>query len=177
MFKKLLIVSAVLAVSSTVAIAAGTAPYLGASTGVVSNTIGNSSFRGMPLTVSGGVGTTVNQNIYLAGEVFGTVGTATLDNNGTGKSVKTTHGYGLSFIPGVKLSDHTLTYARIGVVKSRFTSVDKTATGGQVGLGVQTSVTQNLDLRGEYEYTKYRSFSSMSPKSDAFNIGLVYKFE
>lgn len=177
MFKKLLIASAMLATTSTVAVANG-APYLGASVGVVDNTSSKGSFRGAPLTINAGYGATVNQNFYLGGEVFGVVGTATLNSNPTNTgNVKTTYGYGVSFIPGVMLSDHTMTYARLGVVKSRFTNADKTVTGGQAGLGIQTSVTQNWDLRGEYDYTKYNKFSGISAKADAFNIGLVYKFE
>jgi opacity protein-like surface antigen len=174
MFKKLLMAS-VLATTSTVALANG-APYLGASVGVVDNTSSQGSFRGIPLTISGGYGAIVNQNVYLAGEVFGVLGTATLNNNATINSVKTTHGYGVSFIPGLMLSDHTMTYARVGLVKSRFTTAGKTVTGGQIGLGLQTSVTQNWDLRGEYDYTGYNKFNGISVKADAFNLGLVYNF-
>ena len=176
MFKKLLVASAILAVTSTVGLPAG-APYLGASVGVVDNTSNSGNFRGMPLTINGGYGGLVNQNVYLAGELFGVVGTATLNNNPGADGLRTTYGYGASFIPGIMVSDHTMTYARLGVVKNRFTSYNKTATGGQAGLGIQTSVTQNWDVRGEYDYTKYRKFNSVSPKADAFNIGLVYKFE
>ena len=178
MFKKLLIASAILATTSTVALASG-APYLGASLGVVDNTSSAGSSRGMPLTVNAGYGATVNQNVYLAGEVFGVLGTYTLNSNPNmySRSIKTTYGYGVSFIPGVMISDHTMTYARLGVVKSRFTNYSETVAGGQAGLGIQTSLTQNLDLRGEYDYTKYNKFSGVSVKTDAFNVGLVYKFE
>ncbi len=178
MYKKLLIASAILATSSTVALASG-APYLGASLGVVDNTANTGSFRGMPLTINGGYGATVNQSIYLGGELFGVLGTSTLDKHTTrsNPSLKTTYGYGVSFIPGYMLSDHTMAYARVGVVKTHFSNIDDTATGGQVGLGLQTSVTQNWDVRGEYDYTKYRRINGVSPQSDAFNLGLVYKFE
>ncbi|HSW69986.1 MAG TPA: outer membrane beta-barrel protein [Gammaproteobacteria bacterium] len=177
MFKKLFVASAVFITSSSFALAAAGAPYLGASLGVVDNTSTNNNFRGMPLTVSAGYGATVSQSLYLAGELFGVIGTANLDNNAMMGSVKTTYGYGASFIPGVMLSDHTMTYARVGVVKSRFTNFNKTVTGGQLGLGLQTSITQNWDLRGEYDYTAYNKFSGISTKADAFNMGLVYKFE
>lgn len=176
MFKKLLVASAILATSSTIAMASG-APYLGASLGVVDNTAQSGSFRGVPLTVNAGYGATIDQSIYLAGEVFGTIGTSSLDNNPNTKNIKSTYGYGISFIPGVMVTDHTMTYLRVGAVKTRFNSLGKTATGGQLGLGLQTSLTQNWDLRGEYDYTKYRRVSGTSPKADAFNLGLVYKFE
>jgi opacity protein-like surface antigen len=177
MFKKLLATSAILATCSTMALAGG-APYLGASLGVVNNTASSGgSFRGIPLTISGGYGALVNQSIYLGGELFGTLGTSTLNNNAIVQSLKTTYGYGLGFIPGVMLSDHAMAYMRLGVVKTRFSNIGNTATGGQVGFGMQTSITQNWDLRGEYDYTKYRSISGVSPRSDTFNVGLVYKFE
>jgi len=175
MFKKMLMASAILATTSTVVLASG-APYLGASVGIVDNTSSQGSFRGVPLTVNAGYGVTMNQNLYLAGEIFGVLGTSTLDNNSISTSLKTTYGYGASFIPGFMLSDHTMAYARLGVVKSRFTNAGKTVTGGQAGLGLQTSLTQNWDLRGEYDYTSYKKFSGVSTKADAFNIGLVYKF-
>ncbi len=175
MFKKIVVAGAVFAVTSTVAFAAG-APYLGASVGIVDNLAQGGNFRGAPLTVNGGYGAVLNQNFYLAGEVFATVGTLTLKNNSTMNNLQTTYGYGASFIPGLMLSDHTMTYARLGVVKTRFTTYSKTVTGGQIGLGLQTSVTQNWDLRGEYDYTKYNKFSGISATTDAFNIGLVYKF-
>jgi len=178
MFKKLLVASAILAATSSVALAAG-APYLGAGLGIVDNTSSVGNFRGVPLTVNAGYGATVNQSLYLGGELFGVIGTSSLDTNAKAgyKSIKTTYGYGLSFIPGIMVSDHTMTYARLGVVKSRFTHYSKTVTGGQLGLGMQTSLTQNWDLRGEYDYTKYNKFSGVSAKADAFNVGLVYKFE
>ena len=180
MFKKLLIASALLATTSTVALAtqATPAPYLGASVGVVDNTSGAGSFRGMPLTVNAGYGGVINQNFYLAGELSGVLGTMTLNSHPTrtNRSLRTTFGYGASIIPGVMISDRTLAFARLGVVKTRFTNYTNTATGGQAGLGLQTALTQNLDIRGEYDYTKYGRFSGVSVKSDAFNLGLVYKF-
>ncbi len=179
MIKKLLVASAILAATSSVSFAtAAPAPYLGASLGVVNNSSSYGNFRGMPLTISGGFGGLVNQTIYLAGELFGTLGTSTLQSNPAvnHSSLKSTYGYGASVIPGIMLSDHTMTYARLGVVKTRFSHYSKTVTGGQLGLGMQTSLTQNWDLRGEYDYTAYNKFSGMSVKSDAFNLGVVYKF-
>ena len=62
----------------------------------------------------------------------------------------------------------------------------KTLTGGQIGVGLQTTLTQNVDLRGEYDFTSYKSgnfntgigvTNKISPRSDSFNLGLVYKFD
>lgn len=180
MFKKLLIASAVLAVSSNIAFAnTNGAPYVGVSTGVVTNTASSLNFRGMPGTIFAGYGATMGQGIYLAGEVFGTIGTAVISDNG----LKSTYNYGISFIPGVMLSDHTMGYMRIGLVRNRFTPKgaipSTTVSGGQLGLGIQTSLTQNWDLRGEYTFTANRHISNLSgdPRTDAATVGLIYKFD
>lgn len=180
MFKKVLIASAILA-STIGAALANPAPYVGASIGVIANTSSNggngqpANYRGVPVNLFAGYGGIVNQNIYLAGELTGTLGTGELNSN---NGIKTTYGYGASFIPGVMLSDHTMAFARAGVVRTRFSQVSEMSTGGQVGLGLQTSLTQNVDLRGEYDYTAYRSVGGIgSPRQDAFNLGLAYKFD
>lgn len=179
MFKKLLIVTAVLATSSSIVMANTAAPYFGASTGVNNITASNSgSYRGAPATIFAGYGQTVNQNIYLGGEVFGTLGTMTLTNSSVGAAgLKTTYGIGASFMPGVMLTDRTLAFLRAGIVRSRFSTIKDTATGGQIGLGMQTNLMQNWDVRGEYDYTGYSKISGISPRSDLFNLGVVYKID
>jgi outer membrane immunogenic protein len=201
MLKKLLIAAAILATSSTIAFANG--PYLGASLGVNNtkfdgkNADGDNTFslgsRGALLNVFGGYGATVNQNIYLGGELFAGATNANAkvkDSDGTA-NLRTKYSFGISFIPGYMLTDHTMLYGRVGLVKTRFEAKDtsagttttdrKTLTGGQVGLGMQTSLTQNVDLRGEYVYTGYRSAKmlgdKMTPSTDQFNLGVVYKFD
>ncbi len=192
MLKKLVVASAVLALTTGVALASG-APYVGASIGEATNTTNSTTtngtteqslnFRGIPFTVNTGYGALLSQNLYLGGEIFGTLGTATLNDNG----IKSTYGYGVSILPGIMLSEHTLTYVRLGVVRSRFTPSNSTTgatytnrnvNGGQLGIGMQVGLTQNVDLRGEYVYTAYQSFSGISkPRQDQFNLGLIYKFD
>jgi opacity protein-like surface antigen len=178
MFKKIFAIT-VLAIASSVAFASP-APYVGAGLGVTVNTsksFGN--YRGVPFNVFAGYGGVVNQSLYLAGELDATVGTAEISNHSTG--LKTSYGYGASVLPGAMLSDHTLAFARLGVVRSRFSNPSTTVTGAKFGLGLQTTVTQNIDVRGEYDYTSYRSINrnglSNSPASDAANLALVYKFD
>lgn len=203
MLKKLVIATAVLAASSTVAMAAGT-PYVGvglgvnsASNGIKTNngtTIKNLGARGALLDVFAGYGIVVNQNIYLGGELFGTATSSQAKVtvfNGNFTRVTTKNSYGVSFIPGVMLGEHTMAYARAGLVRTAFNSSNNSAgvyssrtqsvNGGQLGLGLQTTVAQNVDLRGEYVYTSYRSFrvgaAKVSPNSDQFNLAVVYKFD
>jgi len=192
MLKKILLASSILVATSTIA-AANTAPYVGASIGVIANTSdsaaygknGNTSltsmanYRGVPFNVFAGYGGVINENFYLAGEFTGTLGTADISDN---NRVKTSYAYGGSIIPGLMLSDHTLAFLRAGVVRSHFSNADKSKTGGEAGLGMQTTLTQNVDIRAEYDFIGYSSFhNSMgrvdSPRTDAFNLGLVYKFD
>lgn len=178
MFKKIVIASAILA-SSSVAFASAS-PYVGAALGVntLTSTSG-SNYRGVPVDLFAGYGATVNTNLYLGGEVFATpfTGTVSKSANSVG-NLRTTYGYGVSIMPGVMFSDHTLGYIRAGVVRSHFSTLGQNKTGGQLGLGMQTNLTQDIDLRTEYVYSAYSNVSvSKSPKSDAFKLGLIYKFE
>ncbi len=213
MLKKFVVASAILASTATVAFANG-APYVGASLGVNSANY-NTSYNLSPLSGSvdfggrnaignlfAGYGALVSQNIYLGGEVFADLTNTSSEVKVLGGSteIKTSmtnkYGYGVSVIPGLMLSDHTMLYGRAGLVRSRFdsklsatsgvfssaASAQNTVTGGQLGLGVQTSLTQNVDLRAEYDYTQYRAINfndgmSVKPRTDSFNLGLVYKFD
>lgn len=183
MLKKLLVGMAILAASSSVAVAAlAPAPYLGGSIGLVNNSShssstvgGNSVYRGLTGNINLGYGGIVSPGFYLAGELFGTPGTISVSGD---NDLKTSWGVGGSIIPGVMINDRTFGYARLGINGTRFTSADVTRFGGHAGLGLQTNLCQNWDLRGEYVYTKYRSVGGISsPNSDLFNLGVVYRFE
>lgn len=189
MLKKILMAGFVFITSSSIVFANG-APYVGASVGVIANTSKNvnvnnyvaSNYRGVPLSVFAGYGGVINGNFYLGAEVTGTIGVAELNDNG----LKTSYGYGVSALPGFMLCDHTMTFARIGVLSSRFPRQNESRAGLQLGLGIQTGLTQNVDLRGEYDYVNYRSIPvstinnvthNVSPRSDQVNLALVYKFD
>jgi opacity protein-like surface antigen len=177
MFKKIMIASAILAVSSSVAFATG-APYLGASLGQKTNTSTFANFRGVTGNVFVGYGATIGEGVYLGAEVFVNVATASISDNG----LKSTTGFGASFIPGLLISDHTMGFVRVGVVRTSFSpsGLSKTSvTAGQLGVGLQTNLMQNWDLRGEYDYDAYNSLSGLNgkPRSDEFNLGLIYKFD
>jgi opacity protein-like surface antigen len=73
-------------------------------------------------------------------------------------------------------------YARFGVIRSRFMpkgASNNTITGGQFGLGLQTSLMQNWDIRGEYTYSAYSSLTGVAgnPRTDQATLSLVYKFD
>jgi len=178
MLKKLLVTGAILASATTVALANGT-PYVGAGLGI--KAIGGERYT--PFNVFAGYGAIVSPGLYLAGELNADITSANLSDT---DFFKTTYGLGASVIPGLMLSDNTMLYGRLGLVRAKFRTPNSLENGGQLGVGLQTRVTQNLDLRGEYIYTKYSSFSYRvdgvkinisSPTADQFNLALVYKFE
>lgn len=175
-FKKILMGTAVLASSITVANAG---LYIGPTLMVRDTIATNSTVRESGLRLSLGYGDFVAPSFYLAGELFAIPGSILLKNNtSSGSSARNTYSYGASLIPGVSLTDTVLGYMRLGVVESRFTSASTTAAGGQAGVGLQTGLTPSWDLRMEYVYTMYRHISNIgSPKSDWMGLGLTYKLE
>lgn len=199
MFKKLLIASAVLAVTSSVAFAANykgeykdvapapcptyhpaVAPYLGVSLGN-KLTYGSSSrvFNGLVGTLSLGYGGIVAPNWYLAGELFIDGVAKIKDYSSTNSlSAQNTWDGGLSIIPGYMITDQVLGYLRLGVQSTRFNNLNTTKTGWHVGLGDQFNVAPNWDMRAEYVYTYYGSKSNTIGRiqSNGVNLGLIYRF-
>lgn len=179
MFKKLLVVSAILAASSTVALASvnsAPAPYVGGSIGLTDNSAkGHGTYRGLDANLALGYGGIVQQAVYVAGELFVVPGSISV---GPSDTVKTSYSVGASILPGIMLNDKTMGYLRLGIVDSRFTDSSQTKVGGQVGLGLETNLCQNWDLRGEYTWSKYASSGRLtSPTTDGAHIGIVYRFE
>jgi len=206
MLKKIIVSAMGFALSSSFAFA-GASPYIGANLGIgtgdiqLKNSYASTHFgsQGMLAGIFAGYGGMLNQNLYLAGEVFindGTVSTSTkpIDVAGlTTAKFKTTYSYGVSVMPGIKVASDTLLYVKAGLVRTRFqleqtpgfaygliTDTGNTVTGGQLGLGLQLTLSKNLDLRGEYVYTAYQSFNAfdnhISARSNQLSAALVYKF-
>lgn len=200
MFKKLLIMVAMLT-SASLAYANG---YVGADIGsnyaLFKNSYGDSSARfgalGAEADIFGGFGKLVGQNTYLGGEIFATgyssdVKAVSVGDEGS-LHYKTEYSYGASLIPGVMISQDTMAFARLGIVRTSF-KIDANAAvgddyskkelvnGGRVGLGLQTHLNEKMDLRGEYDYTAYDSFKDglgddIKPSSGQVKVGLVYRF-
>ena len=177
--KKITLASAMLAAAVGVT-SVNAAPYVGASVGVNVNSSTNVGgnpgvFRGVPFKVFAGYGSLLSQSFYLAGELTATLGTGEIS---TSNGMKTSYGFGLSALPGFMLNDNTMAFARVGYVKSRFSSLNSMVSGGQIGLGLQTSLTQAMDLRGEYTYTDYSNVgAARSPRADEYTLGLVYNID
>lgn len=161
-------------------------PYVGAGLGITANTATSSqygSFRGVPASIFIGFAGDMNQ-FYLGGELTGVLATGDLSDQG---SVRTSYGFGGSLTPGFYLSDHTLALMRLGVVRTHFPQVrvptannSHDQTGGEIGFGLQTALTQNIDMRGEYDFIAYRAIDargySVKPRSDVATVSLIYKF-
>lgn len=149
-------------------------PYMGITIGdKINYTARPTTYNGLEGTVAAGYAF-LNQNFYLAGEIFAgdSVSLQNYANNGNARS---TWSYGASIIPGTLITDKVMSYLRAGVIRTRFTT-DSTVTGGQVGVGIQTAISPAWDLRGEYDYNFYRHVNHIgNPKAGQFNIGLIYK--
>jgi len=165
---KKIVLAAGLCFGSLSAMAMPAGAYVGFGTGININTDNwGTSYRGMPLTLFAGYGGMMDGGFYLAGELIGNAGTGTLNNNG----LKSTWSMGAALLPGILLSEHTLGFMRLGWVRNHFTSGSTNKSGGEVGVGLQTSVARDWDIRGEYDYIQY----SGSLKTDQVAIGLVYR--
>ncbi|HSW71331.1 MAG TPA: outer membrane beta-barrel protein, partial [Gammaproteobacteria bacterium] len=153
--------------------------YLGLSVGSIINyTTAPAVYNGLEGTLFGGYGWLWDQ-VYGGLEIFVQDSVAITNNTSALGSAKSTWGYGLSILPGYLLTDNVLGYLRLGVARTRFSTGNSTVTGGQLGLGLDTALCNNWDLRGEYVYSFYNSLSNHggSPKSQQFNLGLIYKFQ
>lgn len=105
---------------------------------------------------------------------------------------------GISLLPGIKITDASLIYGRLGYVRSQLkidSQINNSTTsdthyldGFRYGVGLETQFTRNLGLRLEYDHTDYQSYSlttsvggvnataSVKPKSDQGILSLVWYF-
>ncbi|MEO8402145.1 MAG: outer membrane beta-barrel protein [Gammaproteobacteria bacterium] len=209
MFRKTFVASIILLASSEALSASSEVPYLGARIGVdtghwkvrdVSGARTNFSENGVFGGFFAGVGTDLTPQFYLAGEIFGDGSSANTStktiNTGTvpaSVSMRLRYSYGGSIIPGYNINPAALVYLRLGGIRSRFdfhqTVVPsyatsnlskKTVTGGQLGIGLQGNFSNNWSVRGEYDYTSYRSFNSFGniicARDNLINVGVLYNF-
>lgn len=169
MFRKVLLTSIIMAASSTVVLAA--TPYVGGSLGVADLGIynGGKVQAGAIGKLLGGYGSTfgVNKNIYFGAEL--NIDLAHYPHN-TGA----TYGLGASFIPGVMITKYTMIYGRIGLETNHNTHSSTMYFGNQLGLGLQTNLANNWDIRGEY--VRYSNVNGNTSGNSQLNLGLVYRF-
>lgn len=206
MFKKAIIASAVLAASTGLALANGgtyqPAPscvhsaYVGVAVsrdffsvdngnndGFGSLDLGNDGFDG---ELNAGLGWVFQDHYYLGAEVFGDVTNTKISV--ADESVKNKYNYGIDLVPGVKISDSTMLYGKVGYVRGKFTAdanvegynfSDSTNRNGlQLGLGMETMITNNVSAKLEYDYNYFSKFSDTDtrPVVDQVKLGVAYHF-
>ncbi|MDR3477551.1 MAG: outer membrane beta-barrel protein [Gammaproteobacteria bacterium] len=164
---------------SCITVAHAAAFYLGPTIFLKANTSNSNSIREASPRFSLGYGGNTTQYYYFGGEIFVDPFSAVVSNhNKTGPTMRDTHSFGISIIPGVRLNESSMVYVRIGGIDSHFTYNNNNDVGLQLGLGLSTTVSMNWDVRGEYNYVTYRSMTDIgAPRSDWYGIGAVYRFE
>jgi len=169
MLRKVLLASIITAVGSTMALAA--TPYVGGSLGVTNLGIYSSGKvqAGAIGKLFGGYGSTfgINKNIYIGGEL-------NIDLAHYPYNTGATYGVGASFIPGIMITQYTMIYGRIGLETNHNTHSSIMYFGNQLGLGLQTNLAKNWDIRGEY--IRYSNVNGNTSGNSQLNLGLVYKF-
>ena len=143
-----------------------------------------------------GYGMMMNDWFYLGGEIFANGSNADENLSYTEAGSSSTLGfeangsYGLGILPGVKMTDSTLTYVRLGwnwanlksTAASSGVSVSKsnTSNGFVFGVGMETLIVDNWSVRGEFDHTWYGDYnfggSSVNPSDNQYMLGLLYHF-
>jgi opacity protein-like surface antigen len=199
--------------------------YLGAQAGYdsyrvrenVSGTILGTGFAANPVLsgngwVGGlflGYGMMMNDWFYLGGELFGNFSgvdqnmSATINGIGSvNTSFQVNGSWGLGLLPGIKMTDSTLTYVRLGwnwanlkqtanimnAANAILTSGSKTNTsnGFVFGVGMETLIVDNWSLRGEFDHTWYSNYNVISaapaltvttnPSDNQYMLSVIYHF-
>jgi outer membrane immunogenic protein len=150
-----------------------------------------------------GYSTIIGSSFYLGGElnVDGSTTHFSGDSNVRTTTARLNRVYGISVLPGFVVSDNTLVYARLGLVKAHYSirdyadkfgyNANKTGdvNGKRYGVGVSQNISPNLNLRLEYSRINYSSINTsgkvaglvtinnrFSPKTDRLELGLSYHF-
>ena len=109
-------------------------------------------------------------------------------------AINTSSVIGLAFLPGVRFTDDTMAYAKLGwsraILKTEET-VTGTADANQVndssqfmfGVGIETLIMNQWSLRTEFNHLYYNSYNTtvpyrtkVSPSDNQFTLGLIYHF-
>jgi opacity protein-like surface antigen len=103
--------------------------------------------------------------------------------------------FGFAILPGIKLTPATLSYIRLGYnwtiykTSEEFVGLFSSAQNNQLsgftfGVGIETVITGNYSLRGEYDHLYFGSFTTddlfnnkMSISSNQYMLSLLYHFE
>ena len=136
------------------------------------------TFQGITPRLAVGYDGMATKYVYLAGELFANLATATLKNHpAPAGSLKTSYSYGAAVLPGYPFDDSVLGYLRIGYIATRFENLHTTKAGYEVGAGFELGWTECWSVRAEYNYLKYRTIPNVGgPRAQQVNVALKYKF-
>jgi outer membrane autotransporter protein len=154
-----------------------------------------------------GHGAMMSDWFYLGGEIFANWNNANYTESrsytyaptafafsGSGK-FSVDNSYGISLLPGVKISEGTMPYIRLGwnwanlkntegpgaIAGSALPASSKnvTSNGFVFGVGTEMLLVDNWSARGEYNHTWYNDFFNACnhmPSDNQFTVGLLYHF-
>jgi opacity protein-like surface antigen len=154
--------------------------YIGPTLMVQEISANQASFRSLHGRLSLGYADWSNRN-YLGAELFYIPFNMTLSDirgNANAPTAKASNSFGASLLPGTLIYKQILGFLRLGLITSRFVAPNSMKLGGQLGFGLQTHLTRQFALRGEYIYTGYGSVAKIgTPHSNEFGLGFIYFFE
>ncbi len=150
-----------------------------------------------------GYGKTFRQWMYLGGEMY--IDANTFDETyritTTNTFVTTEFSggpiFGISLLPGVKFTETTLAYVRLGwnraVLKTVQTSSDfdtnnhsNNSSGYVYGVGLETLIATNYSLRGEFDHLYFSSYQTkapcdcgarLNPTANQYMVSVIYHFD
>lgn len=175
--KRIFLLSPALAAILSTTVFAGSF-YIGPALFVQNISATMSSYRDIHTRISIGYGQMVD-DYYLGGEFFFVPGTTVLSNSVSpgDTSAKVSNSYGISFIPGLILNDKLMGYLRLGALTTNFTGAGTYKAGLQAGVGFETGLAKNWNLRGEYIYSSYKRITGLgSSNSNELGMGVIYQF-
>jgi opacity protein-like surface antigen len=108
-----------------------------------------------------------DKNFYSALEIGGGAGTILLSTNN--QRYRVSNFVNASFIPGYKVYDDVMLYARLGAQATRYSKLNSTEKGAVYGLGIELTNTEHWDTRLEYNYAIHKNLNQ-------YIVDLIYKF-
>jgi opacity protein-like surface antigen len=176
MFKKLLAIGCLSLCGLSSAMAG---LYIGPMFTYNSISAGDIDYQGFSPRLALGYSTFMNTTLYIAGELEASPFTMDHNNNPNAQgSLKTTYSYGASIIPGVYFDEVVLGYARLGVLDTRFSKLNKTTYGFQLAGGLEVTVARNWQVRGEVGRVQYQFIDNIGhPYAYQYGVGFTRRFD
>lgn len=151
--------------------------------GTVSSTKVNSSDKIAGDGVLGGLfagyGLTYN-SLYFGAEANGSL--SSLKSTLAGTDLTRKYGFGIAGRAGYVFNPTTMAYGVVGWERGRFEVKDAVSKdsawldGLRLGIGLEHKLTQNISLRGEFDYIKWQEKDGIRPNEYTLKAGVSYRF-